>query len=258
VGTTKISLYRSFSRGFTVKRKLEPYMLPVLPEFKSDVFKKCTEKYQYGVEAALFKAKGFEKGLHDCWVSYSPEIKNKRRRKRTATWVPKLYVCVAAAFYWPTIRRLINESKKLEVFWKFYMAPSGYERPDKIVFYFGSEEALKHFVSKLRPHLPRRGFHDLRHSASTVAMGIEGKNQRGVFVGIDPPVKESWRIYRSLCSAWADLNYEYIKQLRGGRKRWFERMNLSLTHEGPHTLTPPLKNTRYIRHYWDMINTFSE
>jgi hypothetical protein len=87
-------------------------------------------------------------------------------------------------------------------------------------------------------------------------MEVEPAGYGGLYIGIDPPLRhgQSWRIYRCLCLAWADINRAYLESLPGGQKRWFERMNLATKHEGPHSLSPDPQNILYIQRYWRIIN----
>lgn len=238
--------------------KLFPYALPLIPEYRAGVFKKATRRLKPVVETLLFRENDFYKRLQDVWVSYYPCSKRKsgqsRNKQGTPHWTPKLYICPGANAYWPLILRLVKKFRRAKHQWKFFMAPHGYERPDKIVFYFDSGAQLKRFVGTLRPLLPRSGFHDLRHAASTAQMGIEAEGLRGLYVGMDPPIGKSWRIYRCFCLAWADQNMRAIETLPGGKKRWFERMNLSLVHEGPYSLSTDPDNFLYIRRFWRMID----
>ena len=91
------------------------------------------------------------------------------------------------------------------------------------------------------------------HAASTFELGIESKKHKGLYVGIDPPLEISWRMYRSYCLAWANLNTKYLLKIKGGKSAWLKRMNLSLNHEGPNSLAPSDSDSTFIRRYWKMI-----
>lgn len=227
--------------------KLVPYDHPRLVGFKSSTFKRSTVRWKGVVERMLFEDKTYAKGLQDLWVLHAPA-------PYRLPWTPKLYACVGPQSYWPMIVRLIERMHSSRVTWKFFMAPSGYERPDKICFYFRSAEELRAFVPWLRPLMPQRGTHVLHHTASTFDLGIEPEGTRGLFVGIDPPLPLSWRIYRCLCVAWAEVNRSYLEERRGGADEWFVRMNISRVHEGPHTLTPDPKDEAFVKRAWSFID----
>lgn len=232
--------------------KLAPYSLPLVPDYKSGAFRRATRLSKAVLGIVTSQDKRSSMRLQDAWTYGRPPRGGGGRKKQ---WMPKLYICLGASFYWPTILRLIKALKNSKFAWKFYTAPSGYERPDKIVVYFDTGDHLKRFVKTLRPLLPKSGFHKLRHAGSTAEMGLEPRDRRGLYVGMDPPfLGESWRMYRCVCMAWADLNEEYLAKLKGGRSRWLRRMNLSAEHEGPHTLAPDLRDAVYIRRYWRMID----
>lgn len=234
------------------RMQVPPYRLPLIPQYKSRDFKKASRLWKPVVESLLFRESRFKKGLQDVWARYVPR---EGLGNGKFGWRPKLYVCLGASSYWPVVMRLINKFRDSRLPWKFFMAPSGYERPDKIVFYFDSGAQLKSFIKILRPLLPKNGFHELRHAASTARMGMEAGDRRGLYVGIDPPLGggQSWRMYRCMCLAWADMNRRQLEKLPGGTKRWLERMNLSAEHEGPRTLAPASTDTAYVRRFWRMI-----
>lgn len=234
-----------------------PYASPLLPQFRSKAFRAETLRAKASLEAVFFDDARFVKGLQSPWTSFVPKQRavspaEKATAARQAGWVPKLYVCVGASQYWKVVRRLVD-SLKGTTHWKFYMAPDGYDRPDKIVVYARSARHLGEVVRKVRPLLPKHGFHKLHHTASTAELGLEGARNHGLFVGIDPPFRESWRIYRSFCIAWADWNADYLAGRPGGRARWFERMNLSDKHQGPRSLEPPFSDLAHAKRYWKHI-----
>ena len=232
---------------------LAPYRLPVLPEYRSRIFKKAALRWRTRIRALLSRDAAFKEGRF--FAYHLPVGKTAGpRAKQAARWTPKLYVCVDAQAYWPFIMRLIKRFGRSTLRWKFYMAARGCERPDKIVFYFDSGAQLRRFVKTLRPLMPKRGFHELRHAVSTTRMGLEPEGRAGLYVGIDPPLKNgSWRIYRCLCLAWAEVNEDYLEQRPGGRARWFERMNLSTEHEGPLSLSPDPRNDAQLRRCWRAV-----
>jgi hypothetical protein len=255
MGPSAVTLCQAFGGSWIITLKILSYDHPLIPEYRSALFKKTMQHYKTKLEHLFFQDPRFAKRLQDYWTYYIP-LKKSKKKQKTRQWTPKIYICVGASAYWPFILRLIKKYKKSKTQWKFYMAPSGYDRPDKIVFYFESGSQLRQFVKKLRPLLPKTGLHALSHTASTAEMGIESEKRRGIFVGIDPPLRgQSWRLYRSLCIAWADVNTEYLSNLKGGRNRWLARMNLSPEHEGPYSLSPPKKNIGYVRKYWRIINS---
>lgn len=140
--------------------------------------------------------------------------------------------------------------------WKFYMGDGGYERPDKIIFYTSSTPRLKKIIAQLRPLLPVRGLHVLGHAVSTGDFGLEQPGRKGLYIGADPRfIEPSWRAYRSHCLVWADSNAEYLMTLPGGRASWFQRMNLSMDHEGPASLSPRRKDIPYVRRYWRFMHS---
>ncbi|MFO0664811.1 MAG: hypothetical protein U0174_12720 [Polyangiaceae bacterium] len=236
--------------------KIVPYASPILPEFRSKAFRVETVRAKASFEREFFADPRFVKTLQSPWVYFVPKQTRTGSRKANAadraSWGPKLYVCVGAAHYWQTVRRLVD-SFKGSVHWKFYMAPDGYDRPDKIVIYARSARHLREIVRKVRPLLPHTGFHELDHTGSTVQLGLERAGKKGLFVGADLPFRESWRFYRSFCIAWADWNAEYLAERPGGRARWLERMNLSDKHQGPLSLEPPAADLAHVRRYWKQI-----
>lgn len=234
--------------------KIIAYDHPLIPAFKKKSFEKQTIAYKNKFEHLFFQNPTFNKKLQDYWTYYLPIKKHAKKRKSKPHWTLKIYLCLSPKDYWPTIHKLVKKLKKNPYHWKYYSAPKGYERPDKIVFYFGSGSELKKFVKKIRPWLPKSGFHHLSHTASTSEMGIEKKGQKGIHVGMDPPIGESWRMYRSHCIAWANINEEYLATVKGGKMGWYRRMNLSLTHEGPYSLNPSIKDIKHVQKYWKLIN----
>lgn len=241
--------------------KIVPYASPILPEFRSKAFRAETVRAKTSFEKEFFSDARFVKDLQSPWVFFVPRKKQVRGRasknvvpaKAQPQWTPKLYVCVDAGHYWKTVRRLVDDFKD-DVHWKFFMAPEGYDRPDKIVMYARSPKHLREIIRKVRPLLPKRGFHRLDHTGSTVDLGLEPPGAEGLFVGVDLPFREAWRFYRSFCIAWADWNEAYLAEQPGGRARWLARMNLSQTHQGPLSLEPPAADLAHVKRYWKMIN----
>lgn len=243
--------------------KIVPYASPILPEFRSKAFRAETVRAKMSFEKEFFSDSRFVKDLQSPWVFFVPKRSEvaKKSAKRVAPsqkaapaqWMPKLYICVGVAHYWKMVRRLVD-SFKGDTHWKFLMAPEGYDRPDKIVVYARSQEHLRQIIRKVRPLMPKGGFHGLDHTGSTFELGLERKDHGGLFVGVDLPFREAWRFYRSFCIAWADWNEAYLAEQPGGRDRWFRRMNLSQTHQGPLSLSPPEADLSHVKRYWKLIN----
>lgn len=212
----------------------------------------ATTRAKEAFERKFYDDDRYVKDLQSPWVFFVPKRK-PGTSSAVPLWKPKLYVCVGAPGYWRTVERLV-EAFAGDTHWKFFMGPSGYDRPDKIVFYGRTVAHLRRIVRKVRPLLPKSGFHELHHTGSTVDLGLEKPGMKGMYVGLDLPFRESWRFYRSFCVAWANWNEAYLASQRGGRARWFARMNLSERHEGPLSLEPPASDVAHVKRYWKLIH----
>jgi len=175
------------------------------------------------------------------WLVHRGSGHRLRQRRR---WQTKIYVCVKAPDYWPTVCRLLLSFCGSRFRWKFFFGSKSYCRPDKIVFYPSRINDLDALIPALRESLKGCRVHKLFHAASTAQMGLERRGADGLFVGADPQfLGESWRLYRTLCIAWLQLNTEHIETRPGGVPRWMSIMNLSCDHEGPESLQPPRLST---------------
>jgi hypothetical protein len=145
--------------------------------------------------------------------------------------------------------------------WKFHLCShDAYTRPDKIVVYAGTPEELRDLIPRLREIVERHPTHGLSHAATPFELGLEEEPLEGLYVGLDPNFLAgvSWRYYRCIVSAWAELNADYLDELpRGGRARWLERMNLDAGHDGPATLEPSAEDAAYTHRYWKLISDVS-
>ncbi|MBI4508143.1 MAG: hypothetical protein HY698_00820 [Deltaproteobacteria bacterium] len=226
---------------------MRPYASPLIEGFRGAPFQQLRRRFQPVVRLAVHK-EGFHVGPR--WTRYEPAGWAPPRG-----WLLKLYACLGPASYWAGILKLISAFEESKVTWKFYNASSGYERPDKIVFYTESPRKLRQLVRKLRGLLGRSRFHKMHHAATTHQMGLEGPTSAGLYVGCDPTFmpRLSFRMYRTICYAWAEQNRGYLARLPGGGERWFLRMNLSSKHEGPASLNPDPANIRYVKRYWRLI-----
>lgn len=224
-----------------------PHDTPRLPEYGTG-FVLGTLRQRHAVESLVFGRARFARALHEVWVSYEPG-----RPPRHRAWQTKLYVCVRARYYWRTIRELIYAANALDTHWKFYMAPTGYERPDKIVFYPAGRTDLQHLIRKLQPILRGGAGHPLRHACLPTDLGLASGREGMLYIGCDPRfLDESWRQYRSLVNAWANLNQDYLDQWPGGQEGWLAAMNLSARHEGPASLEPKV-DTAFVRRFYAVI-----
>lgn len=249
MGETSRTLRRPPSGDRAVKN-WAPYCSPLAADYETERFRAATRRWRAGISQALLQDGLAPRKRTGGWVyrygaegitSASPE------------WFVKVYACVAADCYWPCVHRLLTAAKPLPCVWKYYDHPAGWERPDKIIFYAGAR--VRTLVARLRPLLRGFRFHPLRHAASACELGLEPRGPGGIFVGADPSfLEESWRMYRCLCVAWADLNRDYLAELPGGVKRWHAKMNISLEHEGPASLAPNAKNKTFIRRNWRKIS----
>lgn len=239
--------------------KLYPYCLPVVPHYKTESFQKATRAWKKPIEALIQgNHHRFRVRRTPFWVFLNSKRKGqKRNSKDRRAWQLKLYICVQAPYYWPCIERMIKCSELVNCRWKFCVSEGGYQRPDKIVFYYRSIKELKFSIKSLRRCLKGRRFHELRHAAPIVKFGLGKACEKGIYVGCDPLFLHkgsSWRMYRALCFAWAILNKDYLKGLPEGIAGWHERMNLSRRHEGPASLMPDARHIPYIRRYWKLVN----
>ena len=189
------------------------------------------------------------------WTRFKTRRLHLRHRRG---WQRKVYVCVCAKDYWSTVFKLLGATESWDVAWKFYSAPEGrsYHRPDKIVFYPRSNGELRHVIRRLRRLVRGCSFHALFHAASTAEFRLEASSARGLFIGSDPTfLPQSWRVYRTLCMAWLQLNKRYVAALPGGVEAWLRLMNLSRRHQGPASLRADLRNIGRIRSFWSAISS---
>jgi hypothetical protein len=240
--------------------KLYPYCLPLVPQYKTKSFQKATRTWKKPIEALIQdRHRRFRARRSSYWIYLDSRRRGqKRNSKGRSAWQLKLYICVQAPYYWPCIERLIKRSKPVNCRWKFCMGEGGYQRPDKIMFYYRSIKELTFSIRSLRRCLKGCRFHELRHAAPIAEFGLGKAGEKGIYAGCDPSFLHkdcSWRMYRALCSAWASLNKDYLKGLPEGIAGWHERMNLSRRHEGPASLTPDARHFPYIRRYWKLVNT---
>ncbi len=228
--------------------RLVPYDAPPQPNYGAR-FVRRTFAQRFAIEALLFEDRRFRSELHDYWVFRSPA----RPPRRTPAWQPKLYVCVRAADYWRTVRTLIEHTDRIDAPWKFYMAPQGYERPDKIIVYppiAGIELVARTVARILRG---TRG-HPLRHACPASAVGLAGQDDDFLYFGSDPKfLRSSWRQYRTLVDAWSKVNRSYLVERYGSVASWLRRMNFSPVHDGPAALRPTSFDTGFVRRYWRLI-----
>jgi len=224
-----------------------PYPAPILRDYRRALFVRETRTLGPIVQDLAFKRGLKRRGP---WLGASRSSPNQ-------LWLPKLYVCVRAAHYWAVVRRILIDSRFRRYGWKFYSPLDNlfYERPDKIAFYCPSRRAIKTLISYLRHTLKGSAYHPLRHAARTSRYGLELVGSRGLYVGLDPLFLKgvSWRSYRALAISWAKVNPDHLEGLPGGSAGWLRRMNLTLSHEGPRTLTPQDSDIPFIRRYWRMI-----
>ncbi|MFO0665256.1 MAG: hypothetical protein U0174_14975 [Polyangiaceae bacterium] len=234
--------------------KLIPYFWPLFPEFKTARFKRATRKAAPAIDALIGDDPDVYRYPKGPWIAGPPLFKAYRANMVRA-WKPKLYVCLGAKDYWPGILALARVTRKHPVQWKFHRHKLGLDRPDKIVFYFRSERELRAYLPRIRRALAGRSFRTMHHAASTAAMGFEPASAKGLYVGADPHFLRptSWREYRCMIQAFIMKFSDYLEGLPGGLERWCERMNVSLAHEGPRTLSPTRDNRAYVRRYWRMI-----
>lgn len=228
--------------------RLSPYDAPRQPSYGAR-FVRRTLAQRFAIEALLFEDRRFRSELHDYWVFRSPA----RPRRRTPTWQPKLYVCVRAPAYWLTVRTLIEHTDRIGAWWKFYMAPHGYERPDKIIVYPPIAEIERVARTVARLLRGTRG-HPLRHVCPASAVGLVRRDDDFLYFGSDPKfLRSSWRQYRTLVDAWSKVNRSYLVDRHGSVAWWLQRMNVSPVHEGPAVLHPTAFDTGFVRRYWRLI-----
>lgn len=227
--------------------KLLPYAAPPQPGYGAR-FVRRTLPQRFAIEALLFEDRRFRSQLHDYWVFRTPD-----HPRRPPVWQPKLYLCVRAADYWRTVRALVEHTDRIEGVWKFYMAPEGYERPDKIIVYppiSGLERVARSLARLLRG---TRG-HPLRHACPASAVGLARRADDFLYVGSDPKfLGASWREYRTLVEPWSRVNRAYLADRYGSAAAWLRRMNVSPDHEGPAALRPTSFDTAFALRYWRHI-----
>lgn len=230
--------------------ELVPYELPLIAEYRTASFGHSLDAARARVVRRCSDNPRFRAAEgNNPWCSFSAPLAG-----RLPAWQLKLYVCVQADDYWQTVERLVDRFGHAAFPWKFYAAPDGYERPDKIVFYPGTPDRLAALIEPLRDQLAGCSSHPIRHAARTDELNLEAQPAGGLYVGSDPTfLDQSWRVYRTLAIAWAHINADYLHSLRGGLGRWLERMNLASTHEGPAALVPDPRDRRYVRRYWRMM-----
>jgi hypothetical protein len=232
--------------------KLVPYARPILTDYQSLSFRRECKKWAPRVSEICSTSKYFFRLSGEPWIRHSS--RQRTRNVKQPPWTLKIYVCVAARHYWPVVMGLIDRFSSDNMSWKFFLAPKGFARPDKIVFYPRTRRELSRLVKKLAKEISKRSLHDLRHAALAEEFGLARIGLRGIYLGMDPAfLPMSWRMYRCICAACAERNVGYLQSLPGGRERWFRRMNLSTRHEGPATLRPSLRDIRYIQKYWKVI-----
>jgi len=226
-----------------------PYNRPWLREY-GRAFVHGTLAERHAVESLVWGNTRFTRTFHKPWVSHRGD-----RPIPQLAWQPKVYVCVRPQAYWPTVRRLVEHSRRLGAHWKFYDAPGGHQRPDKIVFYAASERGLGRLVERLAFLLRGTAGHPMRHVCEPADLGLGVERAGVLYVGVDPVfLGTSWRMYRCFASAWAAKNRAYLESLPGGPKRWFSSMNLSRAHEGPAALAPPSSVPAHARRFWKLIS----
>lgn len=191
----------------------------------------------------------------DVFVRFPPDPRFNRRYKKML-WLPKLYVCLRAPFYWPVICRFIERFDRARFYWRFYMSSSGYDLPEKILLYMTSVQQLRKIITIVRGLVKGCSFYELEDAASTSAMGLEDTRSGGLYVNSDPMFIKgtSWRSYRRTCCRWAKRSERRLRALPEGRVGWFKRMNISLRHSGPVSLNPNPIGMPYIRRYWDLMS----
>src|SRR5437879_11304579 len=154
-----------------------PYASPIVSGCRSAAFMKTSRKWPQQLSHVLARASTgkFSMLAGQPWVFHMPE-----RALRPLDWRPKLYVCVGARSYWPTVLRLIHCEALRRTHWKFFDGPTGYERPDKIVVFADSPLQLRRLIKEIRPLLPATGLHSMRHAAPAAAYGFEKDGLRGL------------------------------------------------------------------------------
>ncbi len=224
------------------------YHSPRHPEFKSRSFRASTLSWREAIRARI-EAGDFRPPRRD-W----PWAMSVCPAPRYRPWGPKLYVCVGSRDYWRCVHALQRRFPGSSRHWKFFLGPTNFERPDKIVFYFDTVGEMRSAVPRVRKVIARMAARPLHNARSTAGL-FEPPGARGLYVASDPNfLRTSWRFYRVLAVAWAAKNAAYLRSLPGGEARWYRRMNLSRRHEGPAALRPTAKDLTYVRRYWRLID----
>ncbi len=229
---------------------LEAYNQPSLPAFRSPSFARSTARWR---EQLLQRVPPERRG--NAMRPWAFPGQGGAHQALPAQWHPKLYVCVGAQQFWPTVHRLMDTFASTGVHWKFYSGTEACDRPDKIVFFGSSSADLRRTIVRIRSVLPTRGLHRISHAAPASALRLEDEGNEGIYAGSDPWfLPQSWRMYRLLCVAFAEANHGYFSARPGGKQQWLKRMNISSTHAGPVVLVPRRTDTRFIRRWWRVIS----
>lgn len=233
---------------------MKPYIYPRVSSFLSPTFRRLQKKELSNI---LTDAKNRSLILiparkNPNW--YYVGVKHNIRSQHES-WIPKVYICVQAKFYFSTIRNLLAVSKKHKLFWKFCGNDANMSRPDKIVVYFVNLAEMKAKLPVLRSCLEGAQFHKISHCASTAELGLEARTANGIFVGADPSFLPgiSWRFYRWAVISSIELNKKFWKGRKAGISGAFRLFNLSTQHEGPVKFKTSKRAETKIKELWQEI-----
>jgi hypothetical protein len=178
-------------------------------------------------------------------------------RNKSIKWAPKLYICVEAKYYWKTLEQLMVLTSEKNLACKFWAKASGADRRDKVAIYFHDQRQLKACIKQIRASLKGAKFHNLSHCSSSKDLGLEPM-AGGIYVGLDPLFLKgiSWRIYHTVISRLIHDNADFFNKASPSKfRKNLKLLNISLKHAGPASLTPSIKNIKYIKAVWKKFIT---
>lgn len=177
---------------------------------------------------------------------------------KSLLWGPKLYVGIEAHDYWSCIDRLVDNHTNLNTSWKFYCSKIKSDRPDRIVFYPTTQTKAKVLKTSLTKMLSDMDSYQLSHCKYDSKVDFVGYGADPLFLD-----RISWRFYRVIVLAWANINKDNLEQeYKMNLRSWLQKMNISLESGGPiysdKDLTPKEKKQMksFILSSWEEIYQF--
>lgn len=234
------------------KKFSHPYMRPLYFGFENRKYLRESAIILKFLNATILRRVRQSQDSH--WVFIHEGSKKAKPKAKMKSWMPKIYLCVSPRDFWPLITDLIYLSRKNKFKWKFSKHFKTFAKPDKIVMYADNLAELKRIIRIVRPFMRNMNTHRLDFAASSVEMGLE-KHGHGIFVGTDPGfLKASWRHYRWAIDEGVIKPNKKHNRLSKELKTVLRKLNISVSHQGPISLSPPVRNNKTVWEIWQALD----